>query len=329
MQRLIIFLGILCLCGCRRCTQGDDSSGKVAVPVTVDWEGSQWKEFGEAGRPSGMTLLAYYNEGKIKPVELKTNNVDKASLSLSKGMWNILVFNQSIDEYSSLRFSNMDDYSQARVETVPQETRWFTSSRADAQGTVSTTRQPIWIASGHYDMLNATGSGIVISPQAAIRRMKVKLRFANFASLYSVRCVLSGIAGDWIMSRDQAGTARTAHELTGWTVPPEGRAGGLGTVETVLQTFGLPGDYDYSADAMYLHLDIMLKDGKVLSFDNPVGDMVEHDPEEGVHILLDVGSGDEESGHNAPIELPEVQSTGGGLNASVDGWDQEIVNIKI
>lgn len=329
MHRLIIFLGILCLCGCRRSAHGDDPAGKVLVPVTVDWEGSRWKEYGEAERPSGMTLLAYYNEGKIRPVELKTNNVDKASLSLSKGMWNILVFNQSIDEYSSLKFSNMDDYGQARVETVPQETRWFTSSRADAQGTVSTTKQPIWIAVGHHDMLNATGDGIVISPQAAIRRMKVRLRFTNFASLYSVRCVLSGIAGEWMMSRDQAGTARTAHELTGWTVSPEGRAGDLGTVETVFQTFGLPGDYDFSADAMYLHLDIMLKDGQVLSFDNPVGDMVEHDPEEGVHLFLAVGTGDEESGHNAPIELPEVKITGGGLNASVDGWDQEIVNIKI
>lgn len=329
MQRLIILVCILCLCGCRRCAHSNDSAGKVAVPVTVDWTGSQWKEYGEADRPSGMTLLAYDNEGKLKPVEVKTNNVDKASLNLDRGMWNILVFNQSIGEYSSLRFCNMDDYRQARIEAVPQETRWFSSTRADARGTVSTTKQPIWIAVGRHDLLNATGDGIVISPQAVIRRMKVKLCFANFASLYSVRCVVSGIAGDWIMSKGQAGTGRTAHELTGWTVSPEGRASGLGTVETVLQTFGLPGDYDYSADAMYLHLDILLKDGQVVSFDNPVGDMVEHDPEEGVHILLSIGSGDGGSVHNVPIELPKVQSNGGGMDASVEGWDQEIVNIKI
>lgn len=355
---------VVILCGCQRRILWEDLADRAVVPVSVNWERSQWKEYGETQRPSGMTLYVYDNDAKAKPMEVKTNNIEKASLILGEGWWNILVFNQSIDEYSSLGFRDMDDYKLARIETVPQQTRWFSSTRAEwltrsnspyasqtradvlQEAEVSTTKQPIWIAVGHQDMVQVTeemmkgnyvphtraqeDGGLEISPLPAIMKMKVKVHFTNFASLHSIRCVVSGIAGDWVMSSGKAGTSRTAHELTGWTVSQDGRASTSGAVETLMQTFGLPLDYDYSADAMYLHLDIMLKNGEVMSLDSPVGDMVEHDAGEGIQIMLDFGAGDEDSEHNPPIKLPDLQGIGGGgMDASVDGWNQEIVNITI
>ncbi len=344
---------------CDRRQLWDEWDTLVPIDINVNWSQSRWTEFDEGAAPTGMSIYAYDQMGKQQNVVKVTNDLEHVELKLYDGDWNVFVFNQSIMEYASLQFRGMDKYASAQIETIPQASRWFAASRAEwvtrsnspwavqtratrAQATRDgtradeyslTTKQPIWFASDCHEGVIIDEDKIIrdFTPhtrfdngifytKSAIIKMGVKVHFKGFANLYTVRSVISGVAKSYNISKMHALTEMTAHELTGWESKAE--TDSTGYVETSFQTFGLIDSYSYQPEELYLHLDVMLRDGEtVMTYDLPVGDLVKETEDKDLDLIIEIKD---------PLELPdvEVNETGNGFDITVSDWEDEI-NIDI
>lgn len=349
----------LLVTSCDRRQLWDEWDTLVPVDIKVDWRGSRWADFDEGEPPTGMSVYAYDQNGQYEPSVMVSNDIDHVQITLYDGDWNLFVFNQSLMEYASLQFSGMDKYASAQIETIPQASRWFSSSRAEwvtrsnspwaaqtratrAQATRDgtradeyslTTKQPVWFANDCYEGVIIDESQIIrdftphtrfsdgtFFPKSAIIKMGVKVHFKGYESLYTVRAVISGVAKSYNLSQMHSQTEMTAHELSGW----EGKAetDSTGYVETKFQTFGLTKDYSYQPEELYLHLDVMLVDGKtIMTYDLPVGNLVKTTNEKDIDLIIELKD---------PLELPDIQMSGGGkgFDITVSDWEDEI-NIDI
>lgn len=350
---------MLFVSSCDRRQLWDEWDTLVPVDINVDWNGSRWSDFDEGEPPTGMSVYAFDQTGQHDPALVVTNDIEHTKITLYDGDWNLFVFNQSVMEYASLQFTGMEKYASAQIETIPQTSRWFASSRAEwvtrsnspwaaqtratrAQATRDgtraddyslTTKQPIWFANDCYEGVIIDDSQIIrdftphtrfddgtFYPKSAIIKMGVKVHFKGFANLYTVRAVISGVAKSYNISQMHSQTEMTAHELTGWQSKAE--TDSTGYVETDFQTFGLVKGYSFGPEELYLHLDVMLVDGQtILTHDLPVGDKVWISKDNDLDLIIEVKD---------PIELPDVQMTGGGkgFDITVSDWEDEI-NIDI
>lgn len=349
----LMFILILFATSCDRRQLWDEWDELVPVDIKVDWSGSRWPDFDEGIAPTGMSVYAYDQTGKQDPVVVVTNEIERTELKLYDGDWNIFVFNQSVMEYASLKFSGMDKYSSAQIETIPQVSRWFSSSRAEwvtrsnspwavqtranaetrADEYSLTTKQPIWFANDCYEGViidedkiireftpHTRFSDGIFYTKSSIIKMGVKVHFKGYGNLYTVRSVISGVAKSYNISQMHAQTEMTAHELTGWKGVAE--TDSTGYVETTFQTFGLVKGYSYKPEELYLHLDVMLVDGEtIMTYDLPVGNLVKKSNEDDIDLIIDVED---------PLELPNVKMTGdgNGFDITVSDWEDEI-NIDI
>ena len=352
----LMFIMMLFATSCDRRQLWDEWDELVPVDIKVDWSGSRWADFDEGTAPTGMSVYAYDQTGKQDPVVVVTNNIEHTEVKLYDGEWNFFVFNQSIMEYASLKFSGMDKYTSAQIETIPQTSRWFSASRAEwvtrsnspwavqtratrantetrADEYSLTTKQPIWFANDCYEGVIIDEDKIIreFTPhtrfsdgtfytKSAILKVGVKAHFKGYGNLYTVRAVISGVAKSYNISQMHALTEMTAHELTGWKGVAE--TDSTGYVETTFQTFGLVKGYSYKPDELYLHLDVMLVDGEtIMTYDLPVGNLVKKSNENDIDLIIDVTD---------PLELPDVKKTeeGNGFDITVSDWEDEI-NIDI
>ena len=350
-------LGILLMLiatSCDRRQLWDEWDTLVPVDVKVNWKQSRWADFDEGEAPTGMSVYAFDQTGKQEPVVIVTNSIEHIEAKLYDGDWNMFVFNQSVMEYASLKFSGMNRYASAQIETIPQASRWFASSRAEwvtrsnspwavqtratrgqtrADEYSLTTKQPIWFANDCYEGVIIDENSIIrdftphtrfddgtFYPKSAIIKMGVKVHFKGFANLYTVRAVISGVAKSYNISKMHSQNEMTAHELTGWTSKAE--TDSTGYVETNFQTFGLVDGYSYQPEELYLHLDVMLVDGQtIMTYDMPVGNLVKTTEDDDIDLIIEIKD---------PLELPNVKMTGGGngFDITVSDWEDEI-NIDI
>lgn len=339
---------------CDRRQLWDEWDTLMPVDIDVNWSGSRWADFDEGQPPTGMSVYAYDQTGVQQTATVVTNSIEHVEMKLYDGEWNIFVFNQSVMEYASLQFSGMDKFASAQIETIPQTSRWFSSSRAEwvtrsnspwavqtratraqtrADEYSLTTKQPIWFANDCYKGVIIDEGSIIrdftphtrfsdgtFYPQSAIIKMGVKVHFKGFANLYTVRSVISGVAKSYSISKMHSLSEMTAHELTGWTSKAE--TDSTGYVESKFQTFGLVNGYSYQPEELYLHLDVMLVDGQtIMTYDLPVGNLVKTTEDDDIDLIIEIKD---------PLELPDVQMTGGGkgFDITVSDWEDEI-NIDI
>lgn len=362
--RLLFFVLLTCIfASCERRKLWDEIVEKAPVDVEADWTRSRWQDFDEGATPTGMSVYAYDKSGKQKPEVVVTNNLEHATIMLESGLWNMYIFNQSVMEYASLMFSGMDNYYSARIETIPQASRWFASSRAEwvtrsnspwaaqtrsrtraqKDGTRAdeyslTTKQPIWFASDTREEVLITEDMVIreytphtrfdngkFYPLSAVKNVDVKVYFKGVKNLYTTRAVISGVAKSYSISERSALSELTAHEITGWNLVKDETNQELGYLEAKMQTFGMVKGFSFASEDLYLHLDVMLVDGQtIMTYDLPVGNLVKY-TNGGTDIDINI-----EVKKDDPLELPNVQMTGGGngFDITVSDWEDEI-NIDI
>lgn len=78
--------------------------GVAQVRIDVDW----MNHLGE--RPELMTIMLTKDGDQFTDVRV-TNEVDRAYYRLGEGTYNVMVFNYSYDDYSTMRFEDRDSYS--------------------------------------------------------------------------------------------------------------------------------------------------------------------------------------------------------------------------
>ena len=301
------------------------------VQVNVDWS-----EFVEE-QPTGMTVMVYPADGS-KPYSSLTHTLDHASFNLPEGMYHTLVFNQSVSEFGSLEFRQMEAYDKAEVVSSTEDSRWY-EARAEGGRVV---RQSEWIAIHREESKSVTrqmveelrpegkyrtgdAGGYVLSnlvPHNIIYTIHVRVYIEGIYNLRSARASLGGLAEGYWLGKGKPTANKVTHLLEEWKMTLNEEDPTKGFIEAQITCFGLPDGHQGKPEENELMLSLLLVDNKtILDFPFQVGDKFEASIEEDVRLQLNLTL---EVVISTP--LPDVEPEGGsgsGFSATVDDWGEE------
>ena len=299
------------------------------VQVNVDWS-----EFVEE-QPTGMTVMVYPADGS-KPYSSLTHTLDHASFNLPEGMYHTLVFNQSVSEFGSLEFRQMDMYDKAEVVSSTEDSRWY-EARAEGGRVV---RQSEWIATHREESKSVTrqmveelrpegkyrtgdAGGYVLSnlvPHNIIYTIHVRVYIEDIYNLRSARAALDGLAEGYRFAAARPSDVTATYLMEEWKLTIDENDPTRGHIDTDLYCFGLPYGHRGTAEENLFELSVLLVDNKtILDFPFMVGDKFESsDANVRLQLNLELRLTD---------PLPDVQPEGGsgsGFDAVVEDWGEEI-----
>ena len=346
---LICFFG-----GCRQDELCYLHPHKMPVRVNVDW-----KRFFPFERPTGMTVMLFSDDENGTVYTELTNTTTHAYLHIPAGTYHTLVFNQSITEFGSFSFRDMDIHS-AAVVASQVGSRWYTRGESS---TVAMDAE--WMAVGNeYDCVleqqeiiehgtitvnkNNTKSvsedEIVdedyilahVTPRNIIQTVRVYVHIEGIYNLLSARAALSGLSEGYLLTQGKTLNSEVTYLIEEFSEKRDPDDPTKGYIEGSFTCFGLPDDHQANAQENYLFLQCLLVDNKTIkTFDIPVGDKIEKVITEMTcqengetlieeHIELHL--------HVNPIALPDVEPVDGGssgFDAEVEDWEEEDVDIPM
>ena len=328
--QLFSLLGVLMLlvsCNHHELCYSHPHTAKVRVNV-------DWSEFVEED-PTGMTVMVYPADGG-KPYTVLTHTLDGASFNLPEGVYHTLAFNQSVSEFGSLEFRQMEKYDKAEVVSATQDSRWY-EGRADGGRVVT---QPEWIGSHREEGAMVTrqmvesmrpegkyrsgeGAEYVLSnlvPQNMVYTVHARVYVEGIYNLRSARAALDGMAEGYRFAMARPSHVSATYLMEEWEMTVDKSDPTRGYIDTYLYCFGLPDGHQGTADENLFTLSVLLVDNKtVLNFPFMVGDKFEQG-DTSVRLSL-----------NLELELaeplPDVKPEGGsgsGFDAVVEDWGEEI-----
>ncbi len=331
VRKLLIFIAaLIALCGCQHKDLCYLHPHTIPIRVNVDWEQFRQKE-----EPTGMTVMAFPQNGG-EPVTVLSNTLTHTDLYLSAGFYNSIVFNQSVTEFGTLEFRNMDKYKEAEVTVGPAPTKWYTT-RADDERTAY---EPEWFGTstvegtevteemiediGHIHHMGVRGNYAVDliyhTPENVVYTVKVFVHLKNIYNLRSARAALSGMSEGYKFSEGKASSQKVTHLLEEWKLVQDIQDPTKGYIETTLQCFGLPAGHTAAAEENILYLELLLVDNKTIidcpmEAGNKFVKIGDHNQLE-LHLILEIEN-------PLPDVKPESGSSGG-FDATVEDWGDEI-----
>ncbi len=325
------------------CYNHGEHSGKAPVTFLLDW--SHLAEY-----PTGMTVRFYPTDGG-KPVQYLTNDVDSVVVELPVGTYNIIAFNQSVEEYVSVTFHDMDSWDDMYIEIADaQKPDWARPggnySREPAELLVGT---ETGFAVTQYMLEAGGGTPVTISlkPHPVAVRTDIVARLIGIQYAGETRGTISGMAKRFYLTRNRTGSETTTIALSEWTAAADNRNDKKksGRVSTQFVSFGLP-EVQYTREELeawgtkseILSPQDLSLDMQILLIDRVtmvnacfnVSDRYSF-PEDIFNMMIDVGIPLKEGrtplddSASVPIELPEIESGGsGGFVIDVEDWGEDI-----
>lgn len=275
------------------------------VRINVDWS-----EF-DRETPTGMTVKVYSVDGSA-PITSVGHTLDHATFDLGAGLYNTLTFNQSVSEFGSVSFRDMDNFHAASVVTNAITSRWY---KGRSEGEVVVTN-PEWLASGsdtdnrvteemvehtrHEQSQNVAQQSLTEHlltthvPQNLIYTVYVKVRIAGIHNLRSARGALDGWAQSVKLASRQPDNNKVTHLLENWSLKLDSTDVTKGYIKASFNCLGFPfGHQELPEDNKFM-LSLLLVDNKTqLDRIFHVGDKFIVDPEDDhiLYLILDWGDG--------------------------------------
>lgn len=170
---------------------------------------------------------------------------------------------------------------------------------------------------------------IPIYPENIVSQLQVTIYAGNIGALQSMRAFNTGMARTWELTRNTTSDERAIQLISSnvWNLTYDNAALGIGHVDGVITTFGLPnGEQPSAVRDSTLNVSALLVDNATIAnYTFNVGDKMQVlEPNPGYRHLyrLVFGSVDEPA-----IVLPDVVAhSGGGFTAGVEDWEEEIVS---
>ncbi len=328
-------------------------------PVMVDYRPGRpvdievdWSIFNEPSQ-TGMTLYFYPTDGK-PPVTHSTNDIDRTTVTLREGSYDVIVMNQSPGEFGSFRFAGMDSYNGFYVRTADLPTKWYTTKTETEKVGWNPERIAFDIAENFEvtavpveERLSRNRSAeplLRLTPVCVVYRFKVVVHVNKIYNMRSVRAAMAGLAEGYIPSEGSTGPNKVTQLLEeGWNITRLDADPTKGTLTTEFATFGLP-----TVSKAPLPEDVVFKLSCLLVDNKTVEDFVFHigtrikqntNDDGALTFSVEIGVPDEEAGAwdgqghdpNTPPELSDVQpegGSGGGFDVEVKDWG-EIVDVEI
>ncbi len=300
-----------------------------------------WDLFGEI--PSGMTAIFYPHDKNMDPIVYMTHSVSGTVVSLSKGTYDILLFNQSPGEFGTLNFRGLNRYETAEVYLLqsdrtddmsfqPEDLAVATMENFEVTDEMIDETRLILSenGSGKDDVLTSTS--IVLTPKCVVTPGKVIMHIGGLHNLYSLESSISGVASNFLPSTYASGGRETAHQLGPWKKQQGQNGLEQGVIECSFYSFGHPymsltrpegvvltKDSASEWGEASINLTMLLVDNETMvdcSF--KVGDHVRKVEEDGrLKLIIEIAD---------KIELPETEPADdgwAGFGASVDDWGEE------
>lgn len=329
------------------------SSLTVKVIVKCIWEVNAYPE-GE--RPTGITL--YIFKDGIFYNSVTTSNIDSCEVMLEKGHYSMYMISQSEEEYGTMDFEDMSDFSRARSILEPGTAQWATRGpdeivvqdpevlmagvaqefditeemAVEYQSTYKTwtdkkdqmgDEQEISSLEERVQYLTVR---VPITPYDVVSQFWVTIYVGNADMLQSMRASISGMARTFDLTLDVTDYEKATQVIRYWSLNMDKTTEHIGHVDGLITTFGLPeGENASTLRDSTLNVSALLVDNEtVANFVFNVGDKIQElEPNPGYRKLyrLIFGSVDDPA-----IDLPDVipVEAGGGFTANVTDWEDEI-----
>jgi len=231
------------------------------------WIAVDWSKFTQE-TPTGMSVYCYPKDrpGDGSPYVYLTNNIGGVMVNLPIGHYDILVFNQSVDEFGSIHFEGMDRYSTAKAVLENLSTKWKVKSNDEI-----VCYEPEWLAVDTYENFNVTNEmvkasalireelktktkvqivnmdpptkaagTITMKPKNLVYTATINIRIYGVGNIRSARGSMTGMARTCLLSSGQRGEEKITHALEIWGMEHDTKDYTKGVVFTSFRTFGLP-----------------------------------------------------------------------------------------
>ncbi len=294
---------------------GQNGGGQYTnVELNVDWT-----ELGHS--PNGVTAMFYPKSGGA-PITCLSSTVHTSLLSVREGVYDVVVFNNSPEEFASTEFRGMEVYKTAEL--------FYTQKGANPEQ-LAVAKVKDFVVTKELQQLN-------VRPQNLYLDAVVRIEARGVNNIRFIKAHLTGLAGSYLLSTDtpKAGEEGFKTQTDSWKLKKKDGEYNTGTLTSSFMTLGLPEkgwreDMDAAPAEVMLHITMLLVDNKtVLEYTFPVGDMMKVWPLENkpaVYITLD------NNGDYYPIDIKDVKpadGTSNGFEADVEDWgDDEEWNLGI
>lgn len=330
-------------------TPGEDDM--ILLSVDIDWT-----ELGET--PTGMTILFYPSDGR-PPIMRLSNEVLHYECLLPEDDYTILAYNQSENEYASLKFKGLDDIENAEVHIIEDPSPENRIDRLYKLGKI-TSRAVTQSSSMKRNLAAALKKGSASRAKTQAASMKAKLLTNKMSisvevenlqkatrarseeksinEVVAVNGALTGLAYGYMLGEEKFLEESLTHELDEWEIHFAETDGGIGYVNTEFRVFGIsPLIRSNAADKTeedvenILYLNFRLSDGTYVPYRFIVTDrIIEHVLSGGyaseikleLHIGIRIPGVDD--GLDDPIVLPDTGYPYGGIQLEVKDWGEPI-----
>lgn len=337
---LNLLLTLLLVTSCDRRPLEVYYNDKVVIRVDVDW----MRDFGIM--PTGMTFMLYKDGDNIFYTTI-TNEVHTQYLELEPGVYKLIIFNQSYDEFGSMHFEDLNSHDKAAARANPVTTRtnrkWdqgvrYMADPEDIGVAVDTFEitQDMFNSQLHFvdwhqhDNLHPETTTIIFNEivEPMITMLHVKVNVKGAKSISGVEANISGMADGFYLSKVDRTTDTGILLLDKWKFLPADDTRTYGTIYTSIPTFGLPygkervENRDSTDNVLQLNFDLL--DGTEFHRDFNVGKIMKYLTHSGdaltkaellKHIEVEIFIED-------PVDIPPVEPKyASGFNAWVDEWE--------
>lgn len=318
-----IYIFILCLTttislstSCRRDHLYYATDDKATVYIDINWDSSHLE-------PNGVTALVYNSDSSLYKQFSPFSTPDGISLNLPEGKFDIILFNNSVLEFKTISFENLDYISSASavVSQTPlskADTILLNSPDTLAVAVLNDIEIDKTMVDYYYHRPDLTDTTEIYTyyaiPQRRTQVITINvhvlgLKYALAAPITTLKYITDGcyLAYDSTLSTlaMQQFILNNRTFDTGSTVN--------GKITQTMTIFGLSQDSEY-----YLYIDFILLNGEYYPFDIDITDSLQFFDGYQQEIIVDL-----------EIELPVTiggDSDNGGFNTGVTDWnDIEIV----
>lgn len=330
MRRLItIILSIAAICSCELRPLYIEGETPVNVLVIMDWT-----QLG--GDPEGASIYFYPEDGNA-PRVFKTNSVKKETVKVPSGYYNVMVFNRTVDEFTSMSFRDMDTLGTAKAILEGKNINWIEEN--DTVGRTVYEPEPIVVGRQEHFYVRTESErtvkvwtesdsssytveidSVMVRPLRTVYTGEVTIRVNGIQNISSMRAYLKGMAGDEYLASRSAGDYLATHVMESWTRVRETTDYTKGYVNTTFKCFGLPEQYKTSRRPEDTKLVVQFKlvdEETVKQFVFNVGENITQNDNE---LTVTVAVKEE-------VTLPDVKPKGGsesGFDVNFKDWDEAI-----
>ncbi len=342
MRKILLILCVmaLALASCKRRPLTYGYYPYSDILLVPDWSQSLVDE----EKPQGVSAIFYPKDGG-EPLSFRSGSVDGFSVPIPVGVYDIMVFNRTESEFSTIGFKGMDKISTAELYSFEDDSKsWYSKTEDEL-----VVKHPEKIATVvHHDFevtpeMIATTSRIRLGeptpsdtvtkihviPELVTKVIDVRIKVIGIHNLRSARATISGMAyGHWVQE-NKNNTTDATYILSQWSAVGQS---GEGELYFKYNTFGLKSDTDANTTGYdywkgFMNLEILLVDNKTtLKFPLPLDpSMITENSAGEVDLTITIGF-DPTSPVDPPV-LPDVEPEEGGeagFNPEIGGWEDPV-----